>query len=163
MTPRFNIRGLLFPYKIIKFSWDEFERFFVLEFPEKTNRRAIFENFKHFIERFKQGICPKFYIWVDGSFTTNKPNPADIDVVFFIDHSICAEKEPLIRRDFFTDEIKHQLKIDAYLVRVYPEKHKKHYLFHLDMLNWKNIYGTTRPDERTGFEYSKGIVQLNFT
>ena len=41
----------------------------------------------------------KFELWLDGSFTTNKPNPEDIDVVLF------AEKEDVDELHFIFQEM----------------------------------------------------------
>ena len=62
----------------------ELDNHFASSFPESTTRipliaglRAFFDALSHFDLTFE--------LWIDGSFTTNKPDPNDIDLVVFAD------------------------------------------------------------------------------
>jgi hypothetical protein len=55
---------------------------FLSSFADSTTRKRLIEGFRKYLAALKQfGI--KFEIWVDGSFTTEKPDPSDIDLVVF--------------------------------------------------------------------------------
>lgn len=54
----------------------------VESFSNNERRNLIFEKFSSFLSMLKD-IPAEFEIWIDGSFTTYKENPSDIDVVIF--------------------------------------------------------------------------------
>jgi hypothetical protein len=57
---------------------------FIEPFVIKDRREYLINRFKVLIERFKEtGLNAE--VWIDGSFATTKPEPNDIDVIFFID------------------------------------------------------------------------------
>lgn len=71
---------------IHKLTLDEFKNNFVNPFGESTSRKRIYENFLDFF--FSEYITP-FHsvisrVWIDGSFTTSKLNPNDIDWIIFL-------------------------------------------------------------------------------
>lgn len=62
----------------------ELENTFVKPFVNKDRREYLLQRFNSLIERFKEtGLNAE--IWIDGSFATKKPEPGDIDIIFFVD------------------------------------------------------------------------------
>ena len=60
------------------------ETAFVTAFPHSSTRRTIMDGYnKHFSE--VQSVIATFQQFIDGSFVSNKNDPADIDLVCFID------------------------------------------------------------------------------
>lgn len=57
---------------------------FVAPFDNPERREYLLNRFEALIDRFKEtGISSE--VWIDGSFSTQKPEPGDIDMIFFID------------------------------------------------------------------------------
>ncbi|MGN7169286.1 DUF6932 family protein [Paenibacillus cellulositrophicus] len=81
MTQEFLDNGNLFP-GIHTYNWSEFEQQFVQSFPQSQKRPDIYNNFKQWVEQLID-ILPPQYIWLDGSYLTQKPEPNDIDLVAF--------------------------------------------------------------------------------
>ncbi|CAM3309475.1 nucleotidyltransferase domain-containing protein [Filibacter tadaridae] len=73
--------GNLFP-GIHKYTYEEFEKQFVAEFSTSTTRSEIYKNFKDWLKLLID-VLPPSYIWLDGSYLTDKTNPNDIDLVVF--------------------------------------------------------------------------------
>lgn len=64
------------------FSENEIENQFLSDFGSSTTRQPLINGLKNFFEVLKNcGI--RFEVWLDGSFTTTKENPGDIDLVVF--------------------------------------------------------------------------------
>lgn len=62
----------------------ELDNHFASSFPESTIRLPLIAGLLAFLSALKQ-IGVTFEIWIDGSFTTSKPDPNDIDLVVFAD------------------------------------------------------------------------------
>lgn len=57
---------------------------FLDPFDNKTRREYLLTRFNALVDRFKEsGLSAE--VWIDGSFSTLKPEPGDIDVIFFVD------------------------------------------------------------------------------
>jgi len=54
------------------------------QFASATTRRHIWSRFLVFLKLLME-TRGEFEVWVDGSFTTQKPDPGDVDVVVFFD------------------------------------------------------------------------------
>ena len=58
-------------------------------FPKSVRRSMLYCNFIQLIEQFKlvnqQCLCFS-EVWIDGSFTTEKPEPDDIDILVVVDY-----------------------------------------------------------------------------
>lgn len=68
-------------------SNDQLEEIFLTPFENRTRREYLLSRFGALLERFKEtGINAE--IWIDGSFSTLKPEPGDIDVIFWVDGNL---------------------------------------------------------------------------
>lgn len=150
MTIAFDEFGYLMPYEVIETDFKTFEEVFVKGFPNSATRSMIFEKYMTYLDQLKQIAGGGFYQWIDGSFTTQKPNPRDIDVVTFIDASFFDANERLLR-----DWEKGGL-VDAYFVRIFPKEHRQRVFYESDYLRWLHLFGRSREKK------SKGIIQLQF-
>lgn len=81
----FDEKGHIHPYEIIEITLEEFETAFVQQMEEAAHRKAIFDGYLNFVSDLKTALRIPFFQWLNGSFTTQKPFPGDIDVVCFID------------------------------------------------------------------------------
>ena len=159
---QYDIRGNLFPSKVIDLKWEDLETNLVIPFPNSEKRKGLFANFTSFVERLKKEIAPTFIIWVDGSFVSKKLNPGDVDAVFFIDHKYSRPKKSVLDNFWFTKSNKYSKGLDLYYSIHYSENHKLNYLTHLDRLYWKDVYGNTRMDSN-GNSYKKGFIEIKIS
>jgi hypothetical protein len=147
---KFDEYGYLMPYEIIPAELVTFKQVFVNGFPNSVSRTDIFDEYEHYLLRIQQIINGPFYQWVDGSFTSQKLNPRDIDVVTFVDATIFDANENLLKGCKL-----HQY-VDAYFVRTFPKEHPKRFFYESDHLRWYHLFSRSRDKK------SKGIIQLQF-
>ncbi|MDQ8141821.1 MULTISPECIES: DUF6932 family protein [Chryseobacterium] len=74
----------LFPPGFHTISIDEINQICVTNFPRNDKRKELFDNFLKFLKHLEM-VNSKFEIWVDGSFTTEKEEPEDIDILIIYD------------------------------------------------------------------------------
>ena len=153
---QFDQRGHLTPYEIIETNLETFENVFVSEIKNSRTRLALFEEYREFLAELQQIIGANFYQWIDGSFTTQRRNPSDIDLVTFLDgqrlNQFAAQLSPLQKRKF-----QSRGKIDAYFVATYPKGHALYDMFWMDHLDWLHQF---EKDTRLKGNPRKGIIQL---
>lgn len=64
------------------FSLDEVGNHFMQNFPGSQTRRPLIDGLNAFVSHLSRVGVP-IELWIDGSFTTQKENPNDIDLVIF--------------------------------------------------------------------------------
>ena len=98
---------------------DDMDDIFVLPFANNERRKYLTKRFKDFLEKFSEiGVAAE--IWIDGSYSTHKPAPDDIDVVFLCDeHQVnkVIDKHTLISELFDQKLSKIRYNCDVFLVR----------------------------------------------
>lgn len=152
----FDNYGHLVPYDIIDTDLAAFERIFVTDFTHSSTRSGIFEAYLNYLSDLKQIIGGGFYQWIDGSFTTLKRNPNDIDLVTFVDFGTYQRYEKQLE-EVRKIRFRRGNKIDGYFVKCYPETHHQRQLFEFDRLQWQFDFGRSFVNKR-----EKGIIQINF-
>lgn len=82
----FNTQGLLVPDNNIEGDIIELETVFV-DGIGTAKRKELFDKYLSYSKSLKK-ICGENDLlqWINGSFTTKKPEPKDIEIVTFIDH-----------------------------------------------------------------------------
>lgn len=154
MPLEFDPTGNLKPYGLIESSLVEFEAFFVNGFTGSGTRRGIFDEYLFYITRLRDVLGDGFVQWVDGSFTTGKINPRDIDFGTFVGAPVYDQLlEPVIEN---FQRLRRGGRTDGYFVRVLPENHRERFHYESDRVAWLHRFGLSRKFE------SKGIVQLYF-
>jgi hypothetical protein len=156
----FNSKGFLQPCTIIKSSIDELKYFFVDSIHSKT-RNENFEKYIHYSSELKKVVKQEsLNQWIDGSFVTTAKNPKDIDLVTFIDFET--------RKKYSNQLVKFEAKganeifgVDAYIVTVFPEKHRNHFYFLSDKAYWMERFSKSRRD-KNGIKHAKGFLEINF-
>jgi len=85
----------LHDFKII-----EIGNHFLMDFPDSKTRKTLIHGFHKYINHLSSIGVP-LEIWIDGSFTTNKVDPNDIDLVIFSPASVInalpAKKQQLFQ------------------------------------------------------------------
>jgi hypothetical protein len=116
----------------------------------------LFEAYSVFLAKLQGLELGSFRQWVNGSFTTKKAQPNDIDVVTFIDFTSFEQHETVLQEWYRN---RRQGKIDCYFVRIYPEGHRNYFLTQSDTLQFWHDF---TKDYKKKSE-KKGFIQLNFS
>jgi hypothetical protein len=143
----FDNNGYVKPYTIIEINIDDLKNYFA----HNSVRKVIFESYLNFIIDLQQIVDSPFEQWIDGSFTTKKQLPFDIDVVNFVEYQTFFKKRDMLNR------LKNNYpKIDTYFSEVYPDNHKNATLNIMNKWQWQDVYDTDRLGRK------KGILKINF-
>ena len=138
----------------IEITEKELHKAFVEPFQGQANvhRTDLLLNFVEFWTEFKRlGLSAE--VWIDGSFATTAPDPADIDMVFFMD-KMAIENLPIKKRVLFEKLFLNKKFIrNIYKVEVYYALNDDN----SERIEWRETFGTYC-DNIT----PKGIFCLNF-
>ena len=156
---QFDEHGYLVPYQEIDVNLEIIETHFVEQFQGSRTRHGLFTNFQWYLETFKAEIFPHFEQWLNGSFVTQKLNPADIDFVTFLNFRVFQAKEGLL--DNFLSFSLETKGLDAYIVPVFPVDHENHQTSKAFQNQWLNRFTTTKADDLDRI-YQKGFLKLTF-
>ena len=144
---QFDNNGYLKPYDLIDLNVHSFKQSFAVS----SVRKVIFDEYHQHLTKIKE-VCPSgFFQWIDGSYTTKKPLPFDIDLVTFVEYNAYFQHMALFKK--LEKVYPH---IDAHFAALYPDTHKKAYETQLDKLYWRDVYGTDRSNR------PKGFIQIKF-
>ena len=138
----------LFPPGIHDISESDLENHFLSSFPSSSTRQRLISGLKKYLKRLKS-IGVKFEIWIDGSFTTEKEDPGDIDLVVFgstteLNH-LTPPKKSQLHALFDRVSIKNAIGCDV-LFAVAEDQNMRNY--------WRGWYGFDRN------ENPKGIARI---
>jgi len=161
MPIQFDTRGLLMPYERVALTLDEFQKFFVEAFEEDSTRHGIFRNYLRYVDDFRNEITTTFIQWLDGSFLTQKSNPADLDFVTLLDFQISIKKEKQLERRFLNRPAMAEYGLDAYIEQIFPEGHRDYFFTQSDLAYWHSWFSKTK-ENRAGRRFPKGYVEIRF-
>lgn len=159
MNIKFDKHGLITPKEIIELSLADFERIFVKERTEKAHRQAIFEEYLRHNEQIKQEVGAILFQFINGSFTTFKDKPNDIDVVSFIDYRIYRKKEQAAID--YMNRCRGIKEVDGFIAfRSYPgHPYFMESQFKFDY--WQDLFTLTKIN-REGNQFRKGVIKIEF-
>ncbi len=130
---------------------------FVEAFPESVRRSMLYCNYIQLLEQFRQinKQCECFSeIWIDGSFTTEKPEPDDIDILLVVDYlalnRLPETLKPLVGSLLNRGFVKINFNID---VLVLPENHPE-IDYDERRSYWRGWFGFDRKEK------PKGLVRV---
>jgi hypothetical protein len=131
----------------------DLHKVFIAPFTDGIEHRTdLLLNFVQFFKQFKRlGLSAE--IWIDGSFATFAPDPADIDIVFFMDETLIpdlSETQLKLYDKLFMNRkfIKTLYKLEVFYARQSNA---------VDKTRWQDLFGNYY-DGKT----PKGIFRLNF-
>ena len=158
MEITFDKHGLISQKEIIEVSLEDLERVFVNEQVEKEHRARLFEQYLTYTKEIEQKIGAILFQFVNGSFTTLKEQPNDIDVVSFVDYRVYQQKTEMVER--LAEKWANVSGIDGYVVaRSYPGH--PHFIYtQLTYEYWLELFSQTKPNE-DGVFFRKGLIKLN--
>lgn len=160
---------------------DEFKQRFVVDFPESTSRKSRFKGFIEHSKSICDNVKPIRRLMVDGSFTTKKTNPYDVDYLFVVnEHEITEAEKKFIRlekeknkqRKRLRNQMKDYAKIggsidinkvpccDCFFLYKRKPTDKKYKDYLKDKDEWLDLFGYTRRNKKTGKKYPKGLLNL---
>ncbi len=157
---QFDKQGYLFSHEIIELSLTDFEANFVAKLPDKDRRKEIFEMYLQYLSELFEVVGKDFYQLVNGSFTTKKELPGDIDLTTFVDYRICRDCEDEIVK--LGDRWENERLIDSYIIPLSYQGHPRFLQTQLAYEYWKNLYSMSKPDGR-GHSNPKGLIKINFS
>ena len=134
----------LFPPGFHDVEDGKLDALFVEPFPDPSVRKELVENLRSFLIAIKAtGIRAE--VWLDGSFTTKKPDPADIDAVIFYDptevQGLVLQHQTTLDELADTNKSKLKYKCDVYFV---PNNRLEHRSY------WRGWFCFTRTEEPKG-------------
>lgn len=157
MEDLFDVHGNL-KIGIHKCYLEEFYKTFVFNFLSTSSRREISVGFARFLLEVLR-IYEEFEIWADGSFTTTKTDPGDIDTctIFHTEQYTSLSHEDQMKAIglFVGKQTRKKYSVDSYCLQVYPESHPAHHVYIQELEERKKDFTY---DSRTGLH--KGIIAM---
>lgn len=161
----FDTLGNLKGNKIQTIPIVDFERNFVFNRCNSSNRILIYNDFINLTTAVKSILNASFYILIDGSFVSNKENPNDIDFVFVIPVDLLENKLFLeqLEKHFYAFKNKKNRVLDFYIIPDIVENSNDEFKVKAERLltYWTGFFGKTRKDE-FGKQQEKGILKIEF-
>lgn len=146
------------PGELINFPYTDFKVTFVDNFASSTTRQLIIEGYERFLADFKSEIISKFNNWVNGSFTTTKVDPNDIDLVNLVNHTEELNAKSHLLLKFLTQGgSKEAYMVDSYFVPVYPASDPRYVITEQWINYWLEWFGHDREKRK------KAIVVLSIS
>ena len=143
----FNENGVL-PPGFFEYKLEEIEKNFVNDFTESQTREKIFNGFKIWIKELLKVVTPE-EIWLDGSFTTSKVNPNDIDIIVFNNYQDANKDFNILQK------LGHENFCDTY----YAIEPNDELPYNQDLINfrnyWRGQFGFDRQD------IPKGMIKIS--
>jgi hypothetical protein len=153
----FNSRGYITPPEAIDVDFDTFQATFVVN----NHRQLIFDEYQTFLASLKNLNITPFSQWINGSFTTQKPHPNDIDVVTFINFDHYERVEKVLRE--IKLDFRSRKKVDCYFVVAYPENHPNYLNYRADKLQFLHDFThDVKREKIMNTKLPKGLIQINF-
>lgn len=156
---QFDKQGYLFPHEIIELSLAAFEAYFVTNLPDKDRRKEIFEMYLQYLSELFEVVGKDFYQLVNGSFTTKKELPGDIDFITFVNYRVYRNSFEAI--DKLNLKWENSNEIDSMILPFSYPGHPHFIQCNILFETKKNLYGNSRPDQ-FGNVYPKGIIKIQF-
>lgn len=135
----FDEGGYLTPYDLILSDLPTIETVFVESFPALTTRRKLFDAFVTYLTELTTILKTPLEVWVNGSFTTQKHNPTDVDFVIFVDKQVAITHRDTIYQFRQRRYAKNSV-TDGYFVEVVAENHPDYTLYQFDREDWHRAF-----------------------
>jgi hypothetical protein len=148
MPVSFDENGNPKPYSEINISLEQFSDIFS-SIPIRERREYLLSNFKRYLSDLDNKVSPsKWYQFINGSFTTEKKEPGDIDVVNFLDplSYLKLTKEESLLTSQFEDvrDSKKLYEVDGYAAPIFNENEPQYFIFCDIYSYWIKWFGQDR-------------------
>ncbi len=152
---RYDEHGNIYPYEIIQLTLAECVNYFIKDFSDEPTRQNNWNNLLKYNSDLRNLITTSLIQWIDGSFTTTKQKPNDIDVVSFIDVIDLKKQIEAFDMNLSEGYPKFKYNIDGYIVPKFPEGTSHYDKITLPRYNyWRKWFGTDRQDN------PKAIIEI---
>lgn len=153
----FNEYGNPQPPGILESSFAEFQSTFVENFNHSQTRRVIFDSYESYVNDFKSEVSSAFRNWIDGSYTTTKLDPNDINLVNIVAYSDeLNQKDQIIAKFLTHGGSKERYSVDGYFIQVYPTDDPRYAITQHWLDYWLNWFGHDRQKRQ------KALIELSF-
>ena len=142
MIPKFTEKGYL-PEGCHTCSIDEFKERFVHDFKNSKTRKSRFKGFVEYNEYLKIAIKKELIYLINGSFTTKKTNPVDIDFVILFDLSTLNSTEYVFAQNEAIKQIEKNIDRHKDLKKA---KNKTIDIKDVYCCDWYPLYKTAKDD-----------------
>jgi hypothetical protein len=126
------------------FEMSDIGNHFLQRFPNSRTRRPLIEGLNAFVAYLLDVGAP-IELWIDGSFTTHKTDPNDIDLVIFspasIINSLPQEKQQLFQALIDRPTVKHNFGCDVLFCPAEDQNMRSY---------WRGWYGFDRNEQPKG-------------
>jgi hypothetical protein len=130
---------------------------FVINFPHSQTRRRLFRQWEIYNQRLKQQVGNELLAqWINGSFVTDKVNPADIDCVTFIPYESYKQSEDSLI-EFYTTVSLYDSGLDAYICPIYDPQDVRYAEYQQRCADWASLFGQLRDSNN-----QKGFLEISF-
>ncbi|OIN60887.1 hypothetical protein BLX24_01985 [Arsenicibacter rosenii] len=109
-------------------------------------RQRLWDSYLCFKRKLRDLLLVDCRYWIDGSFSTKKDNPGDIDIVVLIPYEEFTkniDQLKLLRRSVAD--------VDCYFVETFPPEHPRYNIAKADELTWYYFFRTDRRKRLKGF------------
>lgn len=142
---KFDRNGNPSPPGIIKITSDDFKKIFVEDFSGSESRPTIYDSYSTYCSDFKNQISQKFDQWLNGSYTTTKLNPNDIDLIniVLVDDELNSKGE-ILRSFLSVGGSKDKYLVDGYFIPVYDKADPRREITEHWLSHWADFFGHDR-------------------
>lgn len=152
----FDVEGNVYPRQVIDITAQTIKERFVEAFPESKTRSNIFSGYLRYVGDFSRDVGPAWGQWVNGSFTTTKVNPNDIDLVNLVGAGEVNRAGAKFRKFLTEHGSKETYLVDGYFIPCYPEGDERSAITRKRVAYWLKHFGHDRRDR------PKGLLQVRF-
>lgn len=141
----------IFPPGFHPLTIEQLEEVCVSRFNGSETRREILDGLKGVISKLNE-VGIKSEVWINGSFTTLKENPEDVDIAVKIDHTYLEHGTPeqVKTLQWIEGNLKRSHKCDSYLVHLFPREDPRAVLNDYNLAMWIRQFGFSRRNEYKG-------------
>jgi hypothetical protein len=141
----------IFPPGFHPISVEQLEEICVGKFNGSETRKQILDGLKEVLYRL-DSVGIKADVWINGSFTTLKENPEDVDIAVKIDHTYLEQGTPeqIETLKWIEGNLKGSHKCDSYIIHLFPQDDPRAVLNEYNLAMWIRQFGFSRKDEYKG-------------
>jgi hypothetical protein len=118
-------------------------------FPFSTTRARLMGGIEAICGSLSTGLVPAA-VWIDGSFMTQKIDPADVDLAVRLSYAALPNPGPEQRALFARIATKQFAGCDSFIFVEYPEGHPQHAVGDMMRAYWQRQFGFGREDQFKG-------------
>jgi hypothetical protein len=136
-----------------------FKEKFVDSFPKSDRIKVIFRKYLKYLkylEKLYQSIIIINKIWINGSYTTEKEDPDDIDIVIRyymknFKYEIYSSVYDSFKKEKYNEYIRDKYFCHPFFIPIYPKDDENYKITIKERESWLNFFTTDKNGNRKGF------------